>query len=291
MTQFLRNVRLTIWKPEPGEDSGFGAYFGDPIPNSTVITDLRIQFSVEKDDKTTSNKASISVTNLAKSTRADLAQLPRRMILEAGYNGKLSVIFTGDVTTSPGSTDDGIDTITTLLGKDGGRAIKHARINKSYRGATSVFTAAQGVIAAMGLREPENLALYEELQAQYPHGVTLYGQASDNLSQLLAPYKLGWSIQNGRLRIAKATETTPGTLILDAAAGMIGSPEVSPPDKPGGKLTIAARFLLFPELEPGSKADLRSKNFTGTIKIKAVKHNGDNMGGDMLTEIEAVPSE
>lgn len=289
MSQFLRNARVTIWKPEPGDDSRFGSYFGDPVPGSTVIRDLHIQFAVEKDDKTTSNKASISITNLAKSTRADLAQLPRRMILEAGYDGNLSVLFVGDVTTSPGSTDDGIDTVTTLIGKDGGRAIKHARINKSYRGVTSILTAARGAIAAMGLREPANLALYEELQTQYPHGITLYGQASDNLSQLLAPFGMGWSIQNGRLKISKATETSPGTIVLDATAGMLGSPEVSPPSKPGEKPTVAARFLLFPELEPGSKCDLRSKTYTGSVKLKAVKHNGDNMGGDMMTEIEAVP--
>jgi hypothetical protein len=289
VSQFLRNARVTIWKPEPGDDSKFGAYFGDPVPGSTVIRDLRIQFAVEKDDKTTSNKASISITNLAKSTRADLAQLPRRMILEAGYDGNLSVLFVGDVTTSPGSTDDGIDTVTTLLGKDGGRAIKHARINKSFRGATSALAAVQGAIAAMGLREPENLALYDELKAQYPHGITLYGQASDNLSQLLAPFGLGWSIQNGRLKIAKATETNPGTIVLDASAGMLGSPEVSPPSKPGEKPTVAARFLLFPEVEPGSRCLLRSKTYTGEIKIKAAKHNGDNMGGDMMTEIEATP--
>lgn len=289
MSQFLRNARVTIWKPSPGDDSMFGAYFGDPVPNSMVIDELRIQFEVEKDDETTSNKATISISSLAKRTRADLAQLPRRMILEAGYDGKRSVLFVGDVTTSPGSTDDGVETVTTLLGRDGGRAIKHARVSKSYRGATSVFTAAQAVIASMGLRQPENLALYQELQAQYPHGITLYGQASDNLTILLAPFKLGWSIQNGRLRIAKADETNPGTIVLDAGAGMIGSPEVSPPTNPGEKPTVSARFLLFPELEPGSKCDIRSKTYTGTIKIRAVKHTGDNMGGDMLTEIEAVP--
>jgi hypothetical protein len=287
---FLHRVRMTIWKPQPGPDSSIGAYFGDPVPNSTVIEDLRVQFSVDKDDKTTANTATISVTNLAKATRAELVRLPRRIILEAGYqNQSISTLFIGDVSASPGSQNDGIDNVTTFIAKDGGRAIKNARVNKAFRGSPSVLLQLEECIKAMGLRAPANLTLLQELREQHPHGVSLYGSASDNLTQLLAPYGMGWSIQNGKFVVGKALDTLPGQLVIDAAAGLIGSPELSPPTKPGKPAQLAFRCLLFPELEPGRKVEVRSKTVRGVYKIKGVKHEGDNMDAEMLTSVEAVP--
>lgn len=291
MTAFIHQVRLTIWKPQPGEDSALGSFFGDPVPNSTVIEGLRVQFSVEKDDQSTANKATVSVTNLARSSRADLVTLPRRMILEAGYRDEpLSMLFIGDVSASPGSTYDGIDNVTTFLGKDGGRAIKNAKVSKSFIGPTTALRQVQEAAAAMGLRAPENLALLEELRAEHPHGVALRGLASDALSRLLKPHGLGWSIQDGKLRVAKAGDFAPDEVILiDAAAGLIGSPELSPPTKPGEKPTLTAKCLLFPELTVGRRVEVRSKTATGTFKIKGVKHEGDNMDAEMYTEIEGTP--
>lgn len=287
---FLRDVRVTVWKPEPGPDSELGSYFGQPVPGSTVIEGVRIQFSVEKDNKTTANKATVTITNLSKRTRDELADVPRRMILEAGHGGQLSTLFVGDVTAPPGNTYNNIDGEVVLLGKDGARAMAFARVNKSYRGSPTVLKLAQEAIAAMGLRDPANLGSYQELQEQHPNGSNLFGLASDNLTTLLKPFKLGWSIQNGKLAIGKENEILDtDEILVDAAAGLIGSPQLTPPKKPGGKTTLALQCLLFPDLAPNRRVRVVSKFVNGVFKITGTKHNGDNFSGDQVTEIEATP--
>lgn len=287
---YLRDIRATIWKPAPGPDSAIGSYFGQPVPGSTIIEGVRIQFSVEKDNKTTANNATVTISNLSQRTRDELADVPRRMILEAGHGGKLSTLFVGDVTAPPGVAYDSVDNEITLLGKDGGRALKHARVNKAYRGTPTALKLAQEAIAAMGLRDPENLSSYQELRQQYPHGANLYGLASDQLTELLKPFKLGWSIQNGKLVVGKADEILDSdTILIDASAGMIGSPQLTPPKKAGGKPTLTLQCLLFPELAPNRRVQVVSRFVSGTFKINGVKHSGDNFGGDQLTEIEATP--
>lgn len=225
-TAFLRRVRATIWKPEPGPDSEFGAYFGQPVPGSTVVEGLRIQFTVEKDDKTTANTATVTISNLAQRTREEFADIPRRMILEAGYGDSLATIFVGDITAPPKGTYGSTDIDTEILGKDGGRALKHAHVSKAYRGTATALQLAQDAIKALGLRVPADLPGYQELSKQYPHGTSLHGLASDRLTQILKPLGFEWSIQNGQIVVVKAGGVLDGDeLVINTQAGMVGSPQ------------------------------------------------------------------
>lgn len=64
------------------------------------ITDLRIEFDIEKSAKKNPNKSSIKIYNLAKATRTELEKPGTRCVLYAGYkdqDGPL-LIFQGDVT-------------------------------------------------------------------------------------------------------------------------------------------------------------------------------------------------
>lgn len=290
MTSLNVGARVTIWKPERSPESEFGAYFGQPIPGSTIIEDLRIQFAVDKDDESTSNKASITITNLSEQTRAELTRRPLRVILEAGYAGSLSIIAAGDLASSPSSEYDGSTWTTELLIKDGGRALKYARVNKSLRGTPSAFQLAQECITALGLRAPSNLASFPELQRQWPHGVVAYGLASDQLTRTLRPFGIGWSIQDGQIKISRGAEPTDDSLVVvDEDAGLIGFPQLAPPPEGESRPVLTFETLLFPELTVGRKVRLRSKTVNGDFKIKAVSHQGDTAEEGAQTSVEARP--
>jgi hypothetical protein len=287
---FLRQIRVTTWRPAPGPDSELGSYFGQPVPGSTVIEGVRVQFTVEKDDASTANTATVTFTNLAQRTRDELTVIPRRMILEAGYGGEFATLFVGDVTAAPKPTYSSTDIETELVGRDGGRAIKHARVSKSYRSPTTALAMAEDAIRAMGLSVPGDLAGYQELQAQYPYGTTFHGLASDRLTQILPP-GFSWSIQNGRIVVSRADGSLDNEeLVINAQAGMIGTPQITPPTKPGERMTLSVSCLLFPEIEPRRRIRVVSKRINGVFRVVSVRHGGDNMGGDMLTEVEATPA-
>ena len=79
----------------------------------------------------------------------------------------------------------------------------------------------------------------------------------------------------------------PGEAIrIDQAAGMIGSPDVAPPSKPGKKPTITVRCLLLPEAKPGGLVDIVSRTVTGLHRLRDITHTGDTHGEDWTTAME-----
>jgi hypothetical protein len=284
---FLRSIRVMIWAPEPGPESALGAFFGPPPPNALVVEGLRVTFTIERDDKTTANTAEVQIYNLNQSEISGLSRIPLRLSIEAGYGSEMGVIFVGDVTLSPGTSYDGTDRVTTLQAKDGGRAIKHARVNRSIRSATKVYDVVREAIAAMGLQPPANLAQYAELQRQYAHGTVLYGTASDTLTRLL-PAGMSWSIQNGKMVIARAADvTSESVLVVDEAAGLIGHPELALPSKAGEKPTMTLRCFLYPDIAPRRIVRVQSSTVNGEYRVVSVRHTGDTHAeGDMMTEVE-----
>lgn len=285
---FLRSIRVMIWAPEPGPDSSLGAFFGPPPPNALIVEGLRVTFTIERDDKTSANTAEVQIYNLNQAEISALAKVPLRMSIEAGYDGKMGVVFVGDVTLSPGTSYDGTDRVTTLQAKDGGRAIKHARVNKSVRSATKTYDLVREAIAAMGLQAPTNLSQYVELQRQYAHGSVLYGTASDALTRLL-PAGMSWSIQNGKMVIARTADvTSDAVIVVDERAGLIGYPELALPSKAGEKPTMTLQCFLYPDIAPRRIIRVESVTVKGEYRVVSVRHTGDTHAeGDMVTEVEA----
>lgn len=285
---FLRSIRVMIWAPEPGPDSAFGAFFGPPPPNALVVEGLRVVFTIERDDKTTANTAEAQIYNLNPSEISGLTKVPLRMSIEAGYGGEMGIVFVGDVTLSPGTSYDGTDRVTTLQAKDGGRAIKHARVNKSLRSSTKTYDLVREAVRAMGLQPPVNLSEYAELQRQYAHGSVLYGTASDTLTRLL-PSGMSWSIQNGKMVIARTSDAiSDAVIVVDENAGLIGHPELALPSKAGEKPTMTLQCFLYPDIAPRRIIRVQSRTVNGEYRVVSVRHSGDTHAeGDMMTEVEA----
>ena len=90
---YIRGARLTIWTPRPDPTTRLGALFGAVVPNALVVENLRITWSVKKDGTSKPNPATITINNLAETSRAEVGRLPKRMALEVGYNGRLRQLW------------------------------------------------------------------------------------------------------------------------------------------------------------------------------------------------------
>ena len=63
----------------------------------------------------------------------------------------------------------------------------------------------------------------------------------------------------------------------------MGSPQ------PGEDGLIAARSLLLPDLLPGRKVEIVSKEVDGFFQVQRSRFTGDTTGGDWYVDIEAEP--
>lgn len=287
--KYLRRARLTIVKPRPDPSTGIGSFFGLEPRNAIEIENLQVKWEIKKSvGSSTPNGCTLSSTNLAESTRDDLSSASSLVgILEVAYGSdELRRLFIGDVF-HVGHEFDGPTCATKLQLHDGGRAYAVAQVVQSFKAGTTILTAVKAAAKALQLKLPPAVETMPALQRAVTTGLALEGRASDALSRLLAPFDLGWSIQDGTLAILTEHGVRPGEAILiDELAGMIGSPKWGNPSKPGKKPPLTVQLLLFPELAAGGMVQVRSRTANGDFKVTDVAHVGDSMGGDCMTTIE-----
>lgn len=260
--------------------------FFERIGDAIEITEMRMKFTVKKSLGKEPNSCKIVITNLSEHTRNELEKKPLGVTLAAGYRDSgARLLFTGDLARSV-STYKGTDWETTLQVHDGGRAYAHARSLLSYKRGVRVEKVISDVAATMGLKLPPEAEQSPELKQALATGISLHGPSRDVLTQVLAPYGYNWSVQNERLQILKDGQLRAGeALLVNQDTGLIGSPQRSVPDKPGGKSELTVESLLYPEVLPGIQIKLESRTFNGEFRPKEVEHEGDTHGDDWKTKM------
>jgi hypothetical protein len=277
---FKRGCSVTIAKPEG---------FFTQKPNAVVVSELRVQFVVEKTIGSEPNMGDVTMTNLAEQSRGQVVAKPLYVRLDAGYDGALERVFTGDLLWGR-STKVGADWETALQLRDGDRAFRFARVTRSYRGGVSARDAVVEAARAMGLTVKLSPAAERELGAQFASGLTLSGTASTELSRLLGPFGMSWSIQDGRLQVLRADELRADqAVVVSEDTGMIGVPELGPPLRRGGRPVVLVKMQLYPRVTPGGKVRIESRTVRGTFKALRIIHTGDTHGESWETSVEGEP--
>lgn len=288
---YRRAARVTAYQAAAGK------FFGTAV-DGMVIEPLRIQFQIEHNLRKEPNRCEIAITNCSEATRRFLTKKPLVVLIEAGYEGANSIerqplrrLFQGDLRFGS-SVMEGADWMTRLQLADGDRAYRHARVNKSYKAGTRVSQVLKDVAATCGLDLPSNLLADSALAtAEFGTGVAMAGPAQAELTKILARYGYAWSIQDGKLQTLRDEDTAPGTAyVIDEAAGMIGSPELAAPEKANGKPSMSVATMLYPQIAPGCKVKVASRDVSGVFKVERVVHTGDTFTGDFKTEIQGVPA-
>lgn len=257
------------------------------------VEQLRCQFKVKKDSGSKPNTAELSISNLARATRASLQQRGVPLIIQAGYPGTLATIFSGEVRTVDhvrrGSAWD-----TVIRSGDGERAYGFARVSKSYAAGVPVRVVLGELVASLGLDPGDSEALFATLTEQYVNGFVAHGKASAVLEEVLGALGLEWSVQDGRVQVLRAGGVTrEEAVFLSPETGLLDSPEHGSGDgqKPVPKASVVKiRSLLQPRLKPGGRVQVESEGLKGVLRILSVEHVGDTEGGDWSSKLEAVPA-
>lgn len=289
---FHRVCKVTVYRAQPGTPGGFvnsHPNFFEPLPNAVEITNLRVQFNIEKSVDSSPNTCDVTITNLSERTRANVTKKPVIVRLDAGYQDDVRHLFTGDLRWG-NSQRETTDWETLLQLADGDRAYRYARVNRSFKPGTNVLTVLQECAKTFGLELDKSVVASDALKKQFASGKTLTGTTRDELTALLAPFNYRWSFQDGRLQILTDEETRADRAILvNQANGMIGIPSYAPPNNPGEPPMLTVKMLLYPQLTPGGTIQVQSKNLDGIFRVERVTHTGDTHGDEWTSEIEAKP--
>ena len=275
------------------------------------ISELRIQFDIEKSAKKNPNKSSIKIYNLTKATRTELEKPNVRCVLYAGYkdqDGPL-LIFQGDVTFA-WTQFDLPNVITEFELGDGAAAIRDTTISVGYDKGVNSKQILTDVAKKMDtpLVIPSNLA-----ERVWENGLSFFGPARSLLDKVTKGSKSEWSIQNGNLQVIETgMVTTRQGIVISATSGLIKSPERERAAKDGASKksstasddsdeeTVAGsepakgidgwrvKTLLMPTLNPGDRVELDSRSVQGVFRIQELKHTGDNWEGDWQTEMKLI---
>lgn len=251
------------------------------------IAGLRIGFKIVRDASAEPNNLELVVYNLSEASRARFEEKGARVVVLAGYGEQLAQLCSGDIRHAQ-SMKAGSDWVTKIEAGDGERALAHARVSESWRPGTQVSSVVAKAVQALQLDPGNALTKAKEIAGEFSSGYVQHGKASRELSSLLEPRGYTWSVQDGRIEILKATETLPETApLISPDSGLIGSPEMGTPAKPGAKPVLKIRSLLQPRLRPKQRFELRSRTRSGVFVAQKVTHTGDTFGNDWYTDIEA----
>lgn len=254
---------------------------------------LRVRFKVEKSTTIKDpNKLDLNITNLSKKSRDLMTAKGMAVILEAGYQGTRSVIFSGGSRICD-HKHDAADWDTKIQCGDGERLYQFSRLSKSFGAGYSVADAIRAAADALAVNKGNLDAALDSLgrSLAFDHGFACHGNAAMVFSDLLKSVGLVWSIQQGALLVSKKNAPAiQEVVVLSAATGLLGSPEHSPPNKERKQTTLTCRSLLNPKIRPGLVLRLDSLQVKGDFIPTKVEHMGDSHGQLWETKVEAVAS-
>jgi hypothetical protein len=239
----------------------------------TEITGLDITFEIEKDLTPEPNPCHIEIYNLSSKNREILSKYKRvPILLRAGYQGHVSVIYDGDLMRCT-HIKEGPSWKTLLTNGEGANAIQSTRINKSFAKGTPVKTVIKEIAKQLKIPSNDALRQLESIADKLNRGFSVSGSPMDELCCLLRQYDYSASVQNNSLQVLKNGQSLEKeTINLTPHSGLKSSPEMGTDKK------IQAHSVLMPELLPGRKIHIESAAFKGFATIQSIRFEGANFG-------------
>jgi hypothetical protein len=195
------------------------------------------------------NTCDLSIKNLSddhrkqieQSTVPGAAKTKVPLVLSAGYRGRQSVIFSGELR-SGHSVPSGSTLVTELTTGDGDDALTQTRLSIALSRGSTAEQGMRKILEALGVGEgnlAEGIARIKQqaLAAQlFSRGVVLKGAAAELMTHFCRSVGLEWSIQNGALQLTALGQPIGGQAVaIDADHGMLGSPTVDTEGHPLGE--------------------------------------------------------
>jgi len=288
--KFGRNYRLILL-------DNLTANTGLELRNDKGAQSLTIDFDIQRGVGADLNSMSLKIYNLSRENQAQLFQArldlsnkntftARPIILQAGYNNGLSVIFRGGIKEAF-TFRQGQDLITQIEALDGILGTIQTYANISYESAATAQQIVDDLVSPLTSNQTEIDKGQTKLSTQTSalignnqRGYVICGNAYDILQQYTQQKAF---IDLGELNILSDNECIrPSVRVIDAEAGLLGVPRLD-----GLRVTIETIFE--PRVNVGEFIEVQSnvaKQFNGQYKVAAVQHKGmlsDTIAGNAIS--------
>lgn len=269
---FNRNIRVT---------------FGKVGQTLTRVSDLFIQFDLEKNSESEPNKGAIQINNLNRDSRALLQAQDVSVLLEVGYAGIYDKLAVGQISRAP-TERSRMETVTKIEFEDGRKQYTEARINTSFAPGVTTKQVLESLASELKVGIGTIKGTIEEA---FQNGLTLSTNVRAALDDITGKMGVEWSIQDNNLQILP--RNTPSELLgilLTPETGLVESPIEREDAKKGGKF-IEFKSLMRAQLKPGVAVEIQSRETSGFFKIRKARYQGDNRKGPFHVSCEAVEVE
>ena len=309
----LRTYEAVFGKAITINNAGqFDSIINNTPSNAYRVTDLHVEFEINKDNTHKSNVGSITFYNLSDEIVNYINQnagSKLSILFKAGYNGENQTIFQGEVSFFEDEWTDDLNTRKTKLTlKDGETALLTATTARSYKTGTLLNRILDDLTSDLGLPKGRIVPYGSSDKLKFSKSFT--GTASDNLKNLAANTGRTFSVQDGSIFYTvqgKALKQTVFELSMDS--GLIGIPSVrcmsakqtyelekkidkAKKEQIKQKLQnkedigFVVTCLMNGAIIPETTIYLKSKYNTGFYKVIEVSHKGSYEGGDWTTEMK-----
>lgn len=285
---FDRRVELLITRPV----TGLGP------TTALLVSDLDIDFDVERSVVWANNTAQFKIYNAAADTRSTLAAKGANVTFKAGYADEaLGVIFIGNVIDTI-TEKDGVNWVTTISAASifsNKVALERKSVALSFGANASMQSVLEEIAATVqivpyGLENLAGLTL--------PNGFVSAGTIQSVLrycQTILKGKDLGLYIDNTELIVYRLGQRDGryATVFLDYDSGLLNVKEVLDTEAFTktpllNKKRIQFESILLPTLQPNATMTISTPNIKGTYIVEFLKFTGNNYGGDFRTTGEAV---
>lgn len=267
-----------------------------PDGEARIIRDLRVNFEITKSVLSFPNIARISIYNANQDTLSALQERYSRIVLNAGYEGDVRLLFKGDIR-NVFQSKTGPDRVTTIYSGDGEQSWQNATFNKTLSENLSVKSAIEEVLKTFSDINIGTLEGLPDVKDKL-RGQVLSGSSKDIMDNFAEEYGFTWSIQDGEIVITPDEEPLQGdeAILVNVATGMIGSPTVT-------EIGVDVTTLLNPRMLPNRAFKVESVNAEVTIgnlffrnikrttgeglfKIQEVTFRGDSRDGEWTSSVK-----
>ena len=279
---------------------------GKDTTEALDFSEFRIRFAVKQAMVTVPGTAEIYVYNVSRDTCDKIREEGQDVILEAGYQGNMAVIFRGQLRQRVIGRESQTDTYLRIVAASADQGHVNAVINTTLAAGSSPAD----VQAAIGKSyEPYGVtAGYSPAlpETKLPRGKVMYGAARDYLSEFSNSYRMQACYDNSELSFIPQDGARPEEAIeINVDTGMIGmpmmtvnglvvscllNPNIGP--KLGGIIHINNDSIQYEAISTAYAADpqndFKSKlmqDANGFYRIISREHVGDTRGNQWYTQL------
>ena len=289
MTKLYKRICEVEIRPDSGQPVSLD------MSSRYSTSNLRVSFSVRKTIKSSANTAEINLYNLAAMTRGNIETDGDSVSLVAGYDEIRGQIYLGDIDEIT-HVKNGSDIITKITCGDGLKAIKAAKLQKTYapklpkinlledilasmegvaKGAWNIFTESDN--RTQSELERTGKTKWKRLSSKFAGAFSASGYSKKIMDDFCNANNLDWFIDNGNLNIIDKGVPLNDKFIITPQSGLIGSPEKT---KDGVKF----QSLLIPALTVGGLVEIKSMFVNGDFRLEEITMSGDNYGGQFACD-------